>query len=686
MNREDATRIIRESWRQLLPLMAEQAKRKVNGEASYICPLCGHGKSGDGLTFNPKSRDGNGLKCFGCNFTGDIIDLYRAISGTDHNTAARTLADRLSIAIDPGAPSPPIQTAQTIPERERQRRGEEAEADYSRYYELCAARLSEPEAQAYLQKRGISEKTARTFFIGFDPAADPASAPGATSEEYKPHPCPRLIIPCSKSYYIARRTDGGQEYKKLMPKGGTAAFFNRYALKEQDAQEVFITEAAIDALSIAEAGAPAMALNSAAYTDKLLTDLEQEKPRALLILCLDNDKAGKRASNKLAEGLERLAIPFLDATAEICGGAKDANEALTADRAAFIGAVDNARQQARALTEARAREDQNAEAERSQRTGAGMVDAFIESVQSRKYEPMPTGIAEIDNAIGGGFIRQQLVLLGAAPGAGKTALAQWIFESMAARGISSVYLNLEMSRDQMLARSLARLTARRGHAISATRILQGYSWTAEERAEITAAAEEYKATIADNLIYNPDGVTANLESIMQYLTAEAERAEKRGEKAPCVILDYLQIVNGDPREDAASLIKRAVITLKEFAIKHGTLVFVIIAHNRASNSSGAVSMESGRDTSALEYSADLQLALTYTDCLKRGPNRGKNPDDLTPNDRKRVTLIVTKGRFGGAGQSIDLLFTGETMSFARAPEKREEPKEEPAEEKPRARI
>lgn len=35
---------------------------------------------------------------------------------------------------------------------------------------------------------------------------------------------------------------------------------------------------------------------------------------------------------------------------------------------------------------------------------------------------------------------------------------------------------------------------------------------------------------------------------------------------------------------AASVIKRAVSGLKDYAMKHNTLVFVIIAHNRASNS------------------------------------------------------------------------------------------------------
>ena len=212
MNQEEATRIIRESWRQLLPIIAEPAKAKANRETSYICPLCGHGKSGDGLTFNPKSRDGNGLKCFGCNFTGDIIDLYRATTGTDHKTALATLADRLTLSIDTASPSPTGQTAQAHPERARSAQEPERRRDFSRYYELCRDRLADPEARRYLQERGISEETARALFIGFDPAADPASAPGATEESYKPHPCPRLIIPCSPDYYIARRTDGGQEY------------------------------------------------------------------------------------------------------------------------------------------------------------------------------------------------------------------------------------------------------------------------------------------------------------------------------------------------------------------------------------------------------------------------------------------------------------------------------------------
>ena len=132
-------------------------------------------------------------------------------------------------------------------------------------------------------------------------------------------------------------------------------------------------------------------------------------------------------------------------------------------------------------------------------------------------------------------------------------------------------------------------------------------------------------------------------------------------KAPCVVLDYLQILRGREREDDIAIIKRAMGSLKDFAIKHDTFVFVIMANNRAANRSGDVTMESGRDSSALEYGADIQLGLAYTYCLKK--YGGKSKDDLTPEEMKFLTLKITKGRWGGPGTDVNLYFDGETMSY-----------------------
>lgn len=312
-------------------------------------------------------------------------------------------------------------------------------------------------------------------------------------------------------------------------------------------------------------------------------------------------------------------------------------------------------------------------------SGPEIIDLFLQRVQSRKFEPVPTGVTDLDNALGGGFFRQQLVLLGAAPGLGKTALAQWIFEDMARRGVSTIYLNLEMSQDQMLARSLARFSARRGTPLPPVAILKGYSWTEEQRKAVLAAAEEYKNDVAPRLIYNPSGVTAQLDSILKYLKAEGDRAKEEGRPVPLVVVDYLQIIRGNDREEEVAVIKRAVAQLKDFAIKYETMVFMIVAHNRKSNSSGAVTMESGRDTSALEYSADVQLAMTYTALLYQKPEgdqekadspqqqkkrkKRKTSGDLAQEERNRISVVVTKGRWGGQGTPINFIFDGASMTY-----------------------
>lgn len=685
MDFETAKQEIRNRWREIIPRYLEPAKRKANGETSWICPFCGHGKNGDGLTFDPKSRDGNSLHCFGGDFYGDIIDLYGKMTGASYASAVRDLAAILGISID--------QDASTMGERSGSQgrsngsaKGEDAEkkqtaqpdtnvaaADALKnagaYYQRCQERLTDPAAVEYLHRRGISLDTARACFVGFDPAADPASKPFAGDDENKPHPCPRIIIPMSSGWYVGRSIDPNtpREFMKMnCPGKDTSGLFHNSALYAPDAQEVFIVEGAFDALSIMEMGAAAMALNSTSNANMLISALQKKRPDAILILSLDEDKTGQKETSSLQDALRTLNVPFLKAN--ICGDCKDPNEALVKDREAFRKAVASAVQEARTLADLIRQKE---EEERRKRTGPGMVDAFLDAVQTRKYEPIPTGIADIDSAIGGGFIRQQLILLGAAPGVGKTALAQWIFEGMAKNGIPTVFLNLEMSREQILARSIARLAARKGHKISSTVVLQGYKWTDAQRAAIMEAAEEYKQDIAPRMIYNPDGITTNMDGILEYIEEEAQRAEKDGRPAPCIVLDYLQILTGDPREDAATLLKRAVSALKGYAIRHGTVVFCIMAHNRGSNSTGNVNMESGRDTSALEYSADTQLALTFTACLDR--EGGKKPDDLTKEEQKRVTLRIVKGRFGGAKQEVDLIFDGDTMTYNQTEKHREAP-------------
>ncbi len=242
---------------------------------------------------------------------------------------------------------------------------------------------------------------------------------------------------------------------------------------------------------------------------------------------------------------------------------------------------------------------------------ASSFDEFMEKIRTKAYEPLKTGIPEFDELLGGGVMKQSLVILSASPATGKTTLAQQIFETMARNGTDVVFLNLEMSKEQLLARSLSRIVSRNGGSVSASEVLQGYQWSDTQKKHVLKAAEEYKRYIAPHLCYNPYDCTADLDAIMESLSISADSAIQDGKSAPVVVLDYLHLVTSGSGDDQVGTIKKTVKALKDYAIQYDTFVFAISATNRTSNADGVISLNSGRDSSALEYTADVALSLNY---------------------------------------------------------------------------
>ena len=295
----------------------------------------------------------------------------------------------------------------------------------------------------------------------------------------------------------------------------------------------------------------------------------------------------------------------------------------------------------------------------------GLFDAFMAKIQTPAYQPIETGMQSFDRLLNGGIQRQALVILSAAPGTGKTTLAQQIFETMAAHGTDVIFLNLEMSREQLLARSLSRIIKKNGGSLSAGGVLKGYSWTEEQRRAVADAASKYRTEIAPRMHYNPDGCGTMLSSIMDTLNHAAEDAQKTGRAAPVCVLDYLHLVTLEKREDAQEIVKKTVAALKRWAIDNNTFVFAISATNRTANSSGRISLESGRDSSALEYTADIQLALNYRDLHEKKADAG-NPDEmekLQKENPRRMLVQVLKNRMGEAGGKLYLNFDAENSVF-----------------------
>ena len=636
MKRADAITEIKNNWRTILPQMTGEAKRRVNGETSYICPLpgCHHGEHGDGLTYDPNSKDRTGLKCFSCGFSGSIIDLYMQTNNiTNFNQATDDLAAMLNIEIDSK------QTATEQPQNNNIEEKEKTAADYTEYYKKCAAWLTDPAtgqaAREYINNRGISTKTAAALNIGFDPAADPANAPGFAGG--KLYPTPRVIAPCNKEFYIARATDPNAAYKAPNPKGSTADIFNADALYNGDI--VFIVEGLFDALSFIEAGHQAIALNGVGNGEKLIKRLEEKPTAASFIICPDNDpnaETDKRTKAQMRELKQQLkGMGYKTTISNVAGEEHDINDAFIKDPAGF-----------------------------NERTAAAIAEvddlaAFLDKVQTEIYKPHATGVNFLDALLNGGVENQTLNLLAAAPATGKTALCSQIAEAITRNGKPVLYFNFEMSREQMLSRVIsARLYKNNGYKMTSKQIRQGYKWNDQERALVTAEIEKYRQENRPRYV-DANEITPELNNIVEYLENIGKRAEATETDAPAVFVDYLHLINSKGN-DLQETIKETCIALKAYAVKYNTFVFAILAVNRDSMKDGKITLFSGRDSSNIEYSADAFLSLTFSENLT-------DPDNMEEykrnNSKWEMKLRSLKDRSDGQAKTQTVLFDPAYMTF-----------------------
>ena len=647
MKREQAKEIIK---RDIKCTDYLQAAPNHNGNNGYCCPACGSGTHGRGSTgavkYYPES---NTWHCFACDIGGDIIDAYKAVNGIDYNTAFIQLADRAGISLNNASQAHRVdeegqqdkkhyKTAY-IENNERT----EVKADYTAYYEICRGNINDPAAISYLQARGISKKTAEACGIGYDPAADPATAPGAIGGEYKAHPTPRIIAPCTNDFYIARSIDPSTpaQYKAPNPKGSKAQIFNAEAMK-RGADIIFITEGIFDALSIIEMGQQAIALNGKGNA-KLLTQLLQEQPtEAAFVICPDNDSNPTTAADTMKRARELKNnlrhMNYKSIIYNVAGQSHDINEAIQVDRAALMQAIEAAIKEIQ-------RDD---------------LTDFLDRITTDAYRPHKTGLKFFDDILSGGIVQQSLLLLMAAPGAGKTTLAQQIAETIAENKSPVIYFNFEMSSEQMLAKAISAKLYRKGCNKSALQILQGYNWNISEREQIEATIDEYRAKNYPYIRYNPAGISSNLNELLSYLTATGEAAKAAGKQAPAAIVDYLHLISSSEKIDTAELIKQAITGLKKYAVDYNTFVIAISATNRDSMKSGRITLESGRDSSNIEYTGDYVLSLQY-DAIDRGTIKPDNVQaiaDLQQQTKRLMILRVLKNRLAQPGKSVNILLDG----------------------------
>lgn len=594
MNREEA--------RQYIIARGKEHLTPDRSNRGFICPICGSGsgRKGTGIT----TKDGVHFTCWaGCFTNADIIDIIGLETGaTDYNSKLKAAAAEYGITVESYHRSTPQEDfAPIAAEYQKQAKNERITRDsiHNSVYTTTQQGEAEPDyTDFFLQAnrdigktgyhRGLSRSTLDRFNVGYVESWTHPKAPAAP-------PSPRLIIPTSKHSYLARDTraeltDEQRKYSKS--KVGQVRIFNSRALREAQ-KPVFIVEGEIDALSIIDVGGEAVALGSTANRRALLTMLESQRPAQPLIIAMDNDEAGSKANRELAEGLERLKIPFY--RLDIAQPYKDANEALNADRDAFTAAVEQAENI----------EAETLEAEREQlrrEAVAFSLPDFLKNIEeSKRAAFIPTGFAPLDNLLDGGLYAG-LYVVGAISSLGKTTFCLQIADQIAQAGHDVLVFSLEMARNELIAKSVSRITLIKdleengstAHAKTTRGILTGtryadYSQT--ERELIQRSIASY-AEYAKN-IYITEGIgNVGVEEIRE----KVQKHIKLTGKAPVVLIDYLQIIApADLRATDKQNTDKAVLELKRLSRDYSIPIIGISSFNR-DNYTAPVNMASFKES------------------------------------------------------------------------------------------
>lgn len=640
MTEEDAKIHIRNNPNNYL----EKARKK-----GRVCPVCnsGRGKNGTGLEV---TDDKIHFTCFSlnCFSNSDVIDIIGVVYGLEgYNDKLLKACDIYNITIDDHhQPSEAVKTAvpKTIIKATENEQNEPDQIDYTEFFKVAHENLIDSN---YLTNRGISKAVQDRFKIGYvEGWQSPKALKGG---KYAPK-SDRIILPTSTYSYVARDirpddklTEPEKKFKHI--KEGRANFFNMEAL--ENTKPVFIVEGVTDALSIIEAGSEAVALGSTSGVNKFVEWLEANKPKAPLLLALDNDEneAGATATTKLTGHLKRLNIKYYKA--DLYDNYNDANEILVNDIEKLKSNIEKCKSDVA--------EVENAEKNEYLKTSAHHhIKAFTDEIKdSVNTTAISTGFNNLDNILDGGLY-EGLYIMGAISSLGKTTLALQIADNIAESGQDILIFSLEMSRNELIAKSISK-----GTAIECTNKKISF-----EKAKTTRGITVYKWY--DN--YSDDEKTLINKSILDYSkyakhifihegigNIGAEKVREVVKKhinttgnTPVIIVDYLQILAPyNERATDKQNTDKNILELKRLSRDYKLSVLGISSFNRA-NYKISVSMEAFKESGAIEYSSDVLIGLQ----LKGAGAEGFDVDEAKGKKIREIELKILKNRNGATGKPL----------------------------------
>ncbi len=287
------------------------------------------------------------------------------------------------------------------------------------------------------------------------------------------------------------------------------------------------------------------------------------------------------------------------------------------------------------------------------RIESGMVGSLagklIESLDSDVPLGIPWGLTSLDR-ITNGACPKELILIAGRPSMGKTHVASSLALNMAKRGHGVLFLSLEMSREQLIARMFTDMVFSRGSPISYNKILSR-SLDMIERERIEGCQTDF-----ENLPLDIAATSApTVERLRALVRRKFKEFKRRGHTLELVIVDYLGLMMPSGRYAGQKVNEVGEISfgLKGLAIDFNIPVMALsqLSRQLEQRDSKRPMLSDLRNSGDIEQDADTVI-FVYRDhyYLKRKTDGKKvnSPEDLERliDCENEMDLIVAKQRNG----------------------------------------
>lgn len=611
-------------------------------DGGYICPVCGNGSGKSGTGVKLIKGQTFRYKCFKCGTSGDVINFYAAEHNISNLDAIPQVFEMYGLDFVPKKFHKPS-LKKYLPSKEDILKSQLENELIANDIILAAEHLHETD---YFAKRGISHKVAEKHNCGF---IEKWIHPRKRGDS-QILPSPRVIIPTSTESYVARAIDDNKIPKM---KAGSSEIFNIDVLRTSK-QNVVIVEGEFDALSIIEAGNDAIALGSTTNVDKFLNWLKEKKahPHQPLVLNLDADDAGQKATDKLATELRKMKIKFYEINL-ILKDCKDQNESLVKFREEFLQIVANIPHKVQQL-------QQDA---RYKLTDFAKVDIWEKNIRIGR-KAISTGWQSLDQVLDGGLYEGLYVLPGT-PGTGKTAFAMQMAFQIAQQHKDVLYISMEMSEEELYERHISRISyqlfwhdEKNQHKAKTVHSIIQEGATVPQAREIFRKVAPYLRTECSVGTLDADDIRKIVEIYEYELNS-----------LPVVFIDYLQILKAhDPHMTDKQAVDYNVLRLKQLSRDFKIPVVILSSMNRMSYSD-IISMAALKESGAIEYTADvcIGLQLANMEQIKVGTSTGKAEKTIRQMKGKTerdMEIVILKNRNGKIGDELQFKYYAMFHHFA----------------------